>query len=96
MMGFKRMLSTTNLPSVLIAGSGRRKGREVCEEGNNSKEVEEMKIDPIEEESKLKFDFAKPNHDDGADNACKPPKPGVPKVEKTGTLSILVLPINMS
>ncbi|XP_031251746.1 uncharacterized protein LOC116109666 isoform X1 [Pistacia vera] len=66
-----------------IFGQGRRTGREVCEEGNNNKEVEEMKIEPIEEKSKLKFDFEKPNHDDGIDNACKPPKPGVPKVEKT-------------
>ncbi|XP_031251747.1 uncharacterized protein LOC116109666 isoform X2 [Pistacia vera] len=70
-----------------IFGQGRRTGREVCEEGNNNKEVEEMKIEPIEEKSKLKFDFEKPNHDDGIDNACKPPKPGVPKVEKTAPFS---------
>ncbi|KAJ0047894.1 hypothetical protein Pint_16245 [Pistacia integerrima] len=29
-----------------------------------------------------------PNHDDGTDNACKPPKPGVPKVGKNCSLFI--------
>ncbi|KAJ0111440.1 hypothetical protein Patl1_03382 [Pistacia atlantica] len=57
-------------------------------------EVEEKKIEPIEGKSKSKFDFEKPNQDDGRDNACKlqqqsqkqeqQPKSGVPKVEKTG------------
>ncbi|XP_044485902.1 protein TIME FOR COFFEE-like isoform X3 [Mangifera indica] len=56
-------------------------------------EVEEKKIEPIEEKSKLKFDLEKSNLDDRRDSASKlqhhsqkqePPKSAVPRVERTG------------
>ncbi|XP_044501070.1 protein TIME FOR COFFEE-like isoform X2 [Mangifera indica] len=60
-------------------------------------EVEERKIEPIEEKSKLMFDLEKPNQDDARDSASKLrhqsqkqeqlAKSGVPKVEKTGQSS---------